>query len=64
MELERRDDDGRNDDEPEDEAVRGGSGEVAVGKSSVARSSVLPAGAPQEEQKRLDTGTSVPHDEQ
>jgi hypothetical protein len=42
----------------------GGSGEVAVAKSSVARLSVLLAGAPQAEQKRPLTGTSVPQEEQ
>ena len=45
------------------EAGRGGSGEVAAAKSSVATSSVLPAGAPQAEQKRPVAGTSVPQDE-
>jgi hypothetical protein len=45
------------------EAGRGGSGEGAVAKSSVATSSVLPAGAPQAEQKRPLAGTSVPQDE-
>ena len=43
---------------------RGGKGEVAVAKSSVARSSALPAGFPHAEQKRPLAGTSVPHDEQ
>ena len=50
-------------DELED-GVRGGSGEVAVAKSSVATPSVLPAGAPHDEQKRPVAGTSVPQDEQ
>jgi hypothetical protein len=55
-ELEGRDEDA--------EAGRGGSGEVAVAKSSVATSSGLPAGAPHAEQKRPVAGTSVPQDEQ
>jgi hypothetical protein len=46
------------------EPERGGSGEVAVAKSRVARSSVLPAGAPQAEQKRPLAGTLVPQDVQ
>jgi hypothetical protein len=46
------------------EAGRGGKGEVAVAKSSVATWPVLPAGAPQAEQKRPVEGTSVPQDEQ
>jgi hypothetical protein len=51
------------------EVGRGGRGEVAVAKSRVARSSVLlagvlPAGAPQAEQKRPLLGTAVPQDEQ
>jgi hypothetical protein len=62
--LERRDDGGRNDGEPDAEAGCGGSGEVAVAKSSVARLSVLPEGAPQEAQKRPAAGTSEPQDEQ
>src|ERR1700688_1600578 len=43
---------------------RGGSGEVAVAKSSVARLSVLLAGAPRAEEKRPLTRTSVPQEEQ
>src|ERR1700733_1904015 len=46
------------------EVGRGGSGEVAVAKSRVARSSVLPAGAPQAGQYRPVVVTSVPQDEQ
>jgi hypothetical protein len=46
------------------EAGRGGSGEVAVAKSRVATSSVLPAGAPQAEQKRPVAAMTVPQDEQ
>jgi len=46
------------------DGVRCGSGEVAVAKSKVATPSLLPAGAPQAEQKRPAAGTSVPHDEQ
>jgi hypothetical protein len=57
---EARDDD-RDDDE---EGARGGKGEVAVAKSSVAMSSVLPTDAPQAEQKRPFVGTSVPQEEQ
>jgi hypothetical protein len=41
---------------------RGGSGDTAVGASSVANSSVLPAGAPQFEQNRPVPETSVPQD--
>jgi hypothetical protein len=40
---------------------RGGKGEVAVVKSSVATSSVFEAGRPQEEQKRTLFNNSVPH---
>src|SRR5208282_1656286 len=47
-----------------EEAGRGGKGEVAVAKSSVATSSVLLAGVPHAEQKRPVDGTSVPQDEQ
>jgi hypothetical protein len=50
---------GRDDDA---EAGRGGRGDVAVAKSSVATSSELPAGVPQAEQKRPVAGTSVPQD--
>jgi hypothetical protein len=48
----------------EEEEGRGGRGEVAVAKSSVAKSSVLPEGAPQAEQKRPAAVMSVPQEEQ
>jgi hypothetical protein len=55
----------RDDDRYDDElGGRGGKGEVAVAKSSVAISSVLPTDAPQAEQKRPFVGTSVPQAEQ
>jgi hypothetical protein len=57
---EARDDD-RDD---EEDGGCGGKGEVAVAKSSVAISSVLPTDAPQAEQKRPVVGTSVPQAEQ
>jgi hypothetical protein len=47
-----------------EEAGRGGKGEVAVAKSSVAISSELEAGVPQAEQKRPAAGMSVPQAEQ
>lgn len=55
MELEDRDDGGR-----EDDGGRGGSGEVEVAKSSVAMSSVFEVGLPQAEQKATLSGNSVP----
>ncbi len=48
----------------DDDAGRGGKGEVAVATSRVARWSELPAGAPQAEQNRPVDGTSIPQDEQ
>jgi len=52
---------GRDDDFPEDpDAGRGGNGEVAVAKSSVATSSVFETGLPQAEQKATLFGSSVP----
>jgi hypothetical protein len=41
---------------------RGGNGEVAVAKSSVAMSSVFPTGTPHEEQKRTLADNSEPQD--
>jgi hypothetical protein len=41
---------------------RGGVGEAAVAKSIVAISSLFPAGAPQDEQKRTVSASSVPHE--
>lgn len=54
--MELREDD-RDEDDPE--TGLGGSGDVAVAKSSVARLSLSPAGAPQAEQKRTLPGKSV-----
>ena len=54
-ELELRDDGGR-----EDDGGRGGNGEVAVAKSSVAMSSVFEVGLPQVEQKATLSGNPVP----
>jgi hypothetical protein len=55
----------REDDRDDDEdGGRGGNGEVAVAKSSVAMSSVFPTDAPQAEQKRPFVGRSVPQAEQ
>ncbi len=52
---------GRDDGFPEDpDAGRGGNGEVAVAKSSVATSSVFATGLPQAEQKATLSGSSVP----
>lgn len=50
------------DDDDDDEIGLGGSGEVAVAKSMVARSSLLMVGAPQAEQKRTFAGKSVLHE--
>jgi hypothetical protein len=54
---------GREDELREDDGGRGGSGDVAVGKSSVARSSVFSTGLPQAEQKRTLAESSEPHEE-
>jgi len=53
--------DGRGDDP---EGGPGGNGEVAVAKSSVAISSLLTTGFPQEEQKRTFPESSVPQNAQ
>jgi hypothetical protein len=54
-------DDGRDDGfGTEADRGRGGNGEVAVAKSRVASSSVLAAGFPQAEQKRMFPDNSVP----
>ncbi len=61
-ELESREDDVDEDFDFEDDfdSGRGGNGEVAVAKSSVAMSSVFAAGAPHPEQKRMPSDNSVP----
>jgi hypothetical protein len=59
-----REDELRDEEPREEDGGFGGSGDATVARSIVAKSSVFSAGRPQAEQKRTETASSDPHEEQ